>query len=42
VDCLAPGGPVVPLDFDTEMDELPPLPPLAARLAAWLSGVPAW
>lgn len=37
VDCLAPGGPVVPLDLGSDMDPLPPIPSLADRLGRWLA-----
>lgn len=42
VDCLAPGGPVVPLDLGTDMDALPPVGSLAARMEEWLSGRYPW
>lgn len=42
VDCLTTGGPIVPLDFDTEFGVLSGLPSLAARLEAWLIGASAW
>jgi hypothetical protein len=42
VDCLAPGGPVVPLDLGAETEPCPPVPSLAARLEMWLSGAEPW
>jgi hypothetical protein len=42
VDCLAPGGPVVPLDVGADMDPLPPIESLAARLEEWLAARYPW
>jgi hypothetical protein len=42
VDCLTAEGAIVPLDLGTDMDSLPPIASLAARLEQWLSGKYPW
>lgn len=42
VDCLAPGGPVVPLDLGADLGALPPIGSLATRLEEWLAGRYPW
>jgi hypothetical protein len=42
VDCLAPGGPVQPLDLGAEWERPPPVPSLADRLEMWLAGEQPW
>lgn len=42
VDCLVEGSPIVPLDFGSKMDSVPPLPSLESRLECWLAGETVW